>query len=259
MELRYGSVANAAIIACGVTLVLVLGACASSPAPPPRATVTFDYVPRGEAVPGAAEVTFAVVGSHFDSPVPMFSTFARNMSKDFHEMLTARGFTTRGPFRYYDEMTFPDKKGSDLVLHAEVEFVPDLSGVAIREAGGFGKQVLAASFGGTTGYQWEGPLVVSGHVNLVLSESLTNERMWQKSVSITPIRVEIRTDNAYYASTVTLETLLRNENTLYSDLGRALEHQYEEILNRSYGYLDPEEMRLVKQQAMEIRQRKVFQ
>ena len=94
---------------------------------PPRTIVNFDYTPPSEAIPGSADATFAVVGTKFETPISLFKTFASNMTKDFGEIVTARGFGVRGPFMTYDDMTYSDKEGSDLVLTAEVEFSSDIS------------------------------------------------------------------------------------------------------------------------------------
>lgn len=205
---------------------------------PPRAIVTFDYTPP-EATPGSANVTFAVVGAQIETPVPLFRTFASNMTKDFGEILTARGFSAKGPFEEYDYMTYSDKEGSDLVLTAGVEFTSDLT------------QLSYSTFS-----KVKGPLTVSCHVNLVAYESLTKNRLWTKSVAITPVRVELASRKTY-PNGATLHTLLVNENQFYTALGRALEAQYTEIMNRIYGYLEPEEMVIVKQAAHNLRERKV--
>ena len=220
-----------------VVCMMVAG-CAPIEPEPPRAILTFDYKPR-EAAPGSADVIFAVVGARIDTPVGLFRDFARNMANDFGETLTARGFSVKGPFQEYDLMTYSDKEGSDLVLTAEVEFTSDLTQLRYTV---FSKII--------------GPLTVSCHVNLVACESLTNNRLWTKSITITPVRVEIASRKAY-PNGVNLHTLLVNENQFYTALGRALEAQYTEIMNRIYGYLDPKEMAIVKQAASKLREQKV--
>ena len=217
--------------------IMIVG-CASIEPEPLRAILTFDYNPQ-EATPGSADVTFAVVGAHIDTPVELFMNFARNMANDFGEILTARGFSVKGPFKEYDLMTYSDKEGSDLVLTAEVEFTSDLT-----------------QLGYTTFSKVKGPLIVSCHVNLVARESITNNRLWTKSVAITPVRVELISRRAY-PNGASLDTLLVNENQFYTTLGRALEAQYTEIMNRIYGYLDPKEMAIVKQAAQKLREQKV--
>ena len=234
---------------CGIAVIvacIVLTGCAVHVEPePPRAIITFDYSPP-ETMPGSANLTFAVVGAkivggEYGTPIPLFKTFASNMTKDFGEILTARGFGVKGPFQNYDIMTYSDKEGSDLILTAEVEFSSDTT------------QIRYSSIG-----RLRGLIIVSCHVNLVASESLTRNRLWTKSVAITPLTVELISRNVY-PNGANLATLLINENKFHNDLGRALEGQYTEVLNRIYGYIDPEEMASVGQAAQKVRTREVAQ
>ncbi len=217
---------------------IIITGCTPIEPEPPRAILTFDYTPR-EAMPGSADVTFAIIGAQIDTPVGLFRNFARNMANDFGEILTARGFSVKGPFKEYDLMIYSDKEGSDLVLTAEVEFTSDLTQLSY-----------------TTFSRVEGPLTVSCHINLVAHESITNNRLWTKSVAITPVRVEL-VSRKTYPNGASLHTLLVNENQFYTALGRALEAQYTEIMNRIYGYLEPKEMAIVKQAAQKLRDRTV--
>lgn len=215
--------------------------------PPPRAVITFDYTPP-ETTPGSADLTFAVVGAEVvgttaGTPFPLSNIFATNLTKDFVEILTSRGFSVKGPYRDYDIMTYSDKEGSDLVLTAEVLFSSDTT--QIRPSDDFGRL--------------KGSIVVSGHVNLIAYESLTKTPQWTKSVAINPIKVKLITRKQYSSNYVDLEILLLNENKFYNDVGRALEGQYTEIMNRIYGYIDPDEMADVGKYAQDLRKRKVSQ
>ena len=228
-----------AVIFC----ILILAGCVPPTTvepEPPRAVVNFDYTPPAEAVPGSADATFAVVGTKFETPVPLFRTFASNMTKDFGEILTSRGFGVRGPFITYNEMTYSDKEGSDLKLTAEVEFNSDTS------------QIQYSSFRIPSG-----SVTVKCHVNLIVSESITNERLWTRSIAITPFTVNLRSSNSY-TTRASLATLLVNENRFYSDVSHALEAQYTEIMNKIYGYLDAKEMAVVTQSARDLRKKKVI-
>ena len=222
-----------------IVCIMIAGCAPINTEPePPREVITFDYTPR-EATPGSADVTFAVIGAQIDTPVGLFRNFARNMASDFGEILTARGFSVKGPFKEYDLMTYSDKEGSDLVLTAEVEFTSDLTQLNY-----------------TTFSRVKGPLTVSCHINLVAYESITNNRLWTKSAAITPLRVELISRKTY-PNGANLHTLLVNENRFYTDLGGALKAQYTEIMNRIYGYLEPKEMTVVKQAAKKLRDRAV--
>ena len=223
-------------------ILLIIGGCVPTniEPEPPRAVVNFDYTPPSEAIPGSADATFAVVGTQFDTPIPLFKTFASNMPKDFGEILTARGFGVRGPFMTFNEMTYSDKEGSDVKLSAEVEFDSDTS------------QIQYSTFGVPSG-----SVTVKSHVNLIISESITNERLWTRSIAITPFTVNLKS-RYVYETRVSLATLLVNDNRFYSDVSIALEAQYTEIMNKIYGYLDPKEMAVVTKSARELRKKKVI-
>ena len=234
------------ILCLAIVCVTIAGCLSTVVEPEPvRAIITFDYSPP-ETTPGSANLTFAVVGAEIvggkrGTPIPLFKTFASNMTKDFAEILTARGFSVKGPFQDYDIMTYTDKEGTDLILTAEVEFSSDIT------------QIRPSSIG-----RLNGSIIVTCHVNLVAYESLTRNRLWTKSVAITPITVELVSRNVY-PSGASLATLLINENKFHNDVGRALEGQYTEVLNRIYGYIEPESMTIVGDAAKKLRDQKIQQ
>lgn len=253
--LRVALVAWAALFAAG---------CVAPAAGPtkPRVAPTFDYTPAANAEPMSANITFAVVGSHFETPVPLFERFSSNMARDFAEILTSRGFTIRGPFATYDEMTFPDKENSNLVLSAAVDFTPDTSGLETVELATLAGVVDAVLGGGRTTsdgrYKVQGTVRLEGRVTLVVAESLTNEKMWTKSVDIEPITVALNGERVFAAVPSHLAEVLEHENQFYTDLGRALAGRYVEIMERTHAYLDPREMALVDRQADSLRDRKRY-
>lgn len=279
-----------------VTVICIAIAGCGVPAEPLREVITYSYTPTEEAAPGSANVTFAVVGAQLvdqaqqvqgmplpQTPVPLFEDFANTMTKDFMEVLNARGFGVTGPFETYDKIMHPVKEASDLLLTAEVKIIADMRGVRIS------KMYLGKSAFDNTGYYTlEGACRVKSDVTLVLSECLTNEPMWSKSIAMEPFTVlfdnahpsysayDLNTFAATYAQVTQrvgksyevyatqvfprcpIGVFLEKDNKFHADLGHALEKQYDEILNTIYIYLDPREMAIVKKQAMELRERKVY-
>ena len=272
--MKFSNVLTNSIIA--VICIFVLMGCAAGTSKIPRETIVFQYTPESEAASGSANVTFAVVGTQLAKsvqpgqeqlpsqvPVPLFVDFATTMTKDFMEVLGAKGFGVRGPFKTYNDMVFPDKEGSDLILTAEVLFEPDTSGTYFQRTIIQEIQLI------------RGVVIVNCNINLVVSESLTNEKMWSKTIDIKPLTIQVKSHKSYllanlpeiymkkgkvFQSTrgVPIEVLLELENKFHNDLGHALEAQYKEILGKIYTYLDPREMTIVKNQSLEIRKRKVF-
>lgn len=235
------------IPAC-ITLLSLTGCLSTGTS---RYTPQFDYSPPRDAKPAAANVTFAVVGANFPEPTPIFQLFGQNISQDFFEILTARGYTVRGPFRTYDDITFPDKKGSDLILIPELQISGDASGLEWDQS-------FAVALLGQSGFTAEGTLVINGRVNLVVAESLSREKMWTKSVEMPPLRVPVDGTRMYTRRDIPVQQLLESEEAIYNGVAKALETQYKTILEKAYAYLDPDEMQIVKKQAQEIRNKKVY-
>ena len=278
-----------------VAVICIVIAGCGLPAEPLREPITFDYTPSSEAAPGSANVTFAIVGAQLvkppqqgvtqsllQVPVPLFEDFASTMTKDFMEVLNARGFGVTGPFETYDKIMHPVKEASDLLLTAQVKFIAEMSGVQIAKR--------FKVFGSTRYYALQGSATVQCDVTLLLSECLTNEPMWTKSIAMERFMVALDSSSTAYSNHelaalaakygqiqqhpltgIPLEVFttqvfpkcpigvfLEKDNKLHTDLGRALETQYEDILSKIHTYLDPREMAIVKNQAMELRKRKVY-
>jgi hypothetical protein len=231
------------------TALLLLSGCASTGNQ--RYTPIFDYSPPHEAKPAAANVTFAVVGGSYPQMISLFQQFSQNMSQDFFEILTARGYTVRGPFRTYDDITFPDKKGSDLILIPELQINGDASSLKWDQS-------LGVALLGQRGYTGEGVLTFTGRLNLVVAESLSREKMWTKSVELPPLTVRVEETRMYSSDNVPIQQLLESEPAIYNGVAKALETQYKSILDKAHQYLDPDEMQIVKKQAQEIRNKKVY-
>ena len=273
-----------------VICLVVLAGC-GLPAMPPREPITFDYAPPAEAAPGSADVTFVVVGAQVAKPAqqnaalallnvqtPLFDDFANTMTNDFMEVLNARGFGVTGPFKTYGEVIHPVKEGNDLLLTAEVNFIADTKNIRLGKRYSGNRLTLTGSAS------------VICDVKLVLSECLTNEPMWAKNITLDAFTVKMDSLYPFYTGAglaslaaqygkISIEGLaaidvdtyhtrvfpncpigvfLEKDNKFHSDLGRALKMKYKEVLRVVYTYLDPREMTIVKNQAMELRKRKVY-
>lgn len=301
-----------------VVVCLITMGCGARFAQLPRDTITFDYVPTTEAAPGSADITFAIVGAEFVSPTahqqglfrqlqqqgirlpsapppPLFQQLTSNMTKDFAEVLTAKGYTIEGIYGTVDEMNYPDKEGSDLILTAKVNFFADtsvqyndekvksiLSGFVLLPLSAacfvtaaasdqrYGNDAEILNFVGLglatgTAVLWLSKgSVPSGHVEIVCEvvlevyEGLTGEIMWSKRIAIPPFDVIPRAIQKNNPGLITWQQIMAIDNKFYSDIGRHFELQYVKILNQISTYLDTREMAIVKNQAMELRKRKVF-
>ncbi len=252
-------------------LCLIVTGCETT-APPSttsaaRVAPSFDYTPA-EVAGGDLDITLAVVGSSVETSVPMFKSFVSNMEEDFLEVLNAIGYRVRGPFGSYDEMTFPEKEGSELLLSADLSFDYDTSGLkavpvaSIFELLSATSEILGTGSGresDSSTYTFSGPVILTSRVTLVLYESLTRERMWTKSLNLKPIKLALKGTHAFpRKEPPSLRELLTEENQFFTDLGRQLNAQYQSALHSTYTHLDPREVRLVSEQAETLRARKRF-
>ena len=299
-----------------VTIVCLISIGCAPITQPPRETITFDYTPTTEALPSSADVNFAIVGTQFvitsdnpqnmslqqmqqrillpSDPMPfLFRQLVNNMTKDLEEVLVARGFDIKGSFSTLDEMIYPDKEGSDLILTAKVKFRVDsntirytqdrtrpfivggacsvpiflvlLAGNADDPAGAIGS-ALAFMVLAVGGAFWvapgdfvpDGQIQVSSEIDLEAYEGLTNELMWTKRIRIPEFTIKPQSKLRIKPDQTTWQELMKIDNKFYSDMGKAFEGQYDKILSQISTYLDPREMAIVKNKAMELRKKKVY-
>ncbi len=230
---------------------LVAMACATAGAPTASYTPNFDFSPPEHNAPGSASVTLALVAPSYPEaqywpPVAPYTDFRNNLPGDFEELLASRGFSTKGPFPSYDEMVFPDKQGSDLVLVPRLELNMSFSNVAM------GSPDLL-----TGAVAFKGIADISGRVNLQLSESLTGTRMWSKSILVTPVSVPWQSRKRYGKDQPFDGRNILVDGNFLAALGPHIEALYREILRTAWNYLDVKEIQMVKAQSLDVRQRAV--
>jgi hypothetical protein len=213
-------------------------------------------VPPNTAPPGSANVTLAIVQPQWARPQAnenLLQLSAR-LKNDFLALVTARGYTARGPFSSWQAMVYPDKTGSDLVLIPELQI--DCSYQNLQQAN---KAVTLFAKGNAYTYTLNGTATVRGQMNLVLTESMTNERMWAKSIPIDPLQVawvgEKRFNSAQGAAptTLTIDALIDDDPGFQRAVYPRLEEMYKQLLQASWDYLDPREVATVKVQAAKLK------
>lgn len=243
-----------ALLQPALLLALVLASgCAPTSATKEEgvAAPSFSWAPPATATPASAGVTFAIVGAAYSETQSWagqwpFTDFSKNMALDFQQLVAARGFTVKGPFATYDELAYPDKKGSDLVLQPSLDVRLSTNNVEAKK----NIKIL----GGET-YSLEGDATVSGRVTLFLKESLSKEQMWVKSIELPQSTVHWEGSREYQAPPAGVDF---SDPAVTKALGKTMETYYHTVMEAAWKYLDPEEMRGVKKQADEIKAKKVY-
>lgn len=252
-----------------------------TPAPPP-ARVSFDHTPAAPcATPASLRVTLAVVSPQWKDAtpssmtVPVYSStaypaqgsttqrmreeFSSALRTDFFELLTCRGFLTKGPFDSFDQMVYPDREGSNLLLEPELEMrvvADQIEAVPVQSA-------LRRTIVNTgAGYKLKGSATLSGRVTLVLKEPLSNTRMWTRSIEVPAVTAEFVSDQAYHVTTAHTQESLRlaavHDVGVMRALGPKLEQTYGAILTTADKYLNARELVVVSSQAAEVRKKAVI-
>lgn len=237
------------ILLSTVVLALIYS-CGTTKPTASRLAPKFDYVtsnPNGE-VTKSNQIALALVRPVFgvntgDMPAsaygrPPFTNFIKNMGNDFEEMLTARGYTIKGPFFTFDEMVYNDKKNTDLALHPEVDIV--FTGLPIRK-----------NFNAMTGkdvYWVEGEMKISGKINLVFYEPQTKTKVWVKSVPFEETTFQVKGTKKYFQP-----AFIQEEDGIWNPLVEHLEQVYQKSMKTCYNHLDPEELAIKKKEALEIK------
>lgn len=257
----------------------------SAPPPPPVAKVSFSWTRPGTcSAPNTSPVTFAVVSPKFANMAgtgamldaaavgnsqiaawikprqDLYSEFGSAMSNDFFSLLTCKGFTTKGPFANYDEMVFPDRIGSDLVLAPEVDIrlavqsepvPPSFSSALIGAAFGGGNRAPAAS-------RLQGQATLSGRVTISIRESVTDTRMWTRSIEVPSESFPFVSSREYPPTAgMFYNEVVTGDPAFLTALAPKLAAIYTKALAAAWNYTDPQEMRLVKSQSLEPRRKAV--
>lgn len=263
---------------------LVTSACgAPKPTAAPAPQASFAWVkPDSCALPGATPVTFAVIsprtikaegsGSSIDNASvrnaelaawtkpkrDLLESFNSSMRQDLFALLTCKGFTTRGPFASYDEMVFPDRTGSDLILQPEIDLTLSVRGVPVTQS--FGNALFSAALGAKspTSTKVKGKATIGGKITLGLRESITDTRMWTRTVAVPSESFEFVSDREYPVSAEPyFAEVLTGDAAFIRELAPRLLTVYQNVMTAAWRYSDPQEMQMVKGQSLEPRKRGV--
>ncbi|HVZ26709.1 MAG TPA: hypothetical protein VG842_11665 [Sediminibacterium sp.] len=233
-------------------------------APPPVPTIKaplYDYTPPSTAPAKSAQVVFLLVDPAYQekfqySSYKIFSDFSKAMSADYNESLTAKGYSVRGPFDYYDAVVYNDKKESDLLLQVEIDFDINPANITWSSVpvyvSGKGRYAVYR-----TEYKYSGFFILSGKVNLVAAEPLTKEKLWAKSIPLKQKQVYIAP--VYYSDRMnSFNVGFSRDPGVINPMIEALEDYYKQIFATSWNHLDPNELAPLKKEVLEIREKKKY-
>lgn len=241
-------------------LTVFLVSCGSSrnttTSEPPlmRIPAKFDFSPPFRGVAGSTGITIAIVkptyvGKNAEYYVPPFNEMAASMGNDFEELLTAKGFTMRGPFGSRDEMVYNDKINSSFILEIGIELTPQYNRKYATSTKTNWGSILDKNAPATISTQrMSGEITIAGNLVINAKSSQYGELIWKKNISL-------EATSFTYAGSLTWDGVptmaeeLKKDNQVYNTLSSELEKFYQKALNLAWQQIDPAEMKSVAEQA----------
>lgn len=229
----------------------------STPTEPPaqRIPAKFDFSPPSRSNVAATGITIAIVkptyvGKNAEYYVPPFNEMATSMGNDFEELLTAKGFTVRGPFGSRDEMVYNDKVNSGFILEIGIDINPQYNrkynSYSHTNWGAILDKNAPASI---STYKMNGEITLGGNLVINAKSSQYGELIWKKNIAL-------ESSSFTYTGSLTWDYIpnsmaeeLKKDNQVYNTLSRELEKFYDKALNLAWQQIDPAEMKTVAEQA----------
>ena len=227
---------------------LALSACFAAKSPvsnTPRVPAKFDFSPPSRSSVAGTNLTIALIrpvyitenAEYYVEPFPEMS---KSMANDFEELLTAKGFKIRGPFRSRDEMVYNDKQSSDFAFIAEIDLQPTYNRRQKYDAG-FGA-IVAPS------YKMRGEITLAGNLVITASSPQYGEKIWKKNIALDRVTFTY-TGSVKWSDVPTVAEELKQDNAFYNLLTGELEKFYAKAMQLAWQQIDPAEMKSVAEQA----------
>lgn len=230
-------------------LLNLISGCFSTKSPTassnPRNPAKFDYSPPSRTKAGATSMTIALIkpvyvktdAEYYVAPFPEMST---SMANDFEEMLTAKGFTIRGPFTSRDAMVYNDKQSCSFAFIVEIDLQPAYNRKYKYDAG-LGVIVPAS-------YKMNGEISLGGSLVLTASSPQYGEKIWKKNIALDK-SVFTYNSSMKWQGVPTVAEELQQDNYFYNTFARELEKFYDKAMNLAWQQIDATEMLTVAEQA----------
>ena len=221
-----------------------------------RVPAVFDFSPSSRVPTGSTGITIAMVkptylSSSFNPEymVSPFNEMASRMADDFEELLTAKGFTIKGPFSSRDEMTYNDKINSSFILKVEINLDPQFirKYVTTAHEPSFSDILLNKNAPTTYTYKMLGDITFGGSLVIKAISAQYGELLWTKSIALDgssfscPGQLE-------WPEVPTLSQELNQDDLVYNTVSSELEKIYLKALNLAWQQIDPAEMKTVAEQ-----------
>jgi len=267
------------IVLCASALV---AGCASyvpasfeDPGQNPPLSYRFDYTPKADKslknpltmllVSPTYEVKFpsqysAVGGSSFsgattevlDEYNKIIAAYSNSMGDDFKEMMTKRNFRIIEMLKQKDLATYSQREQSNFSLTPKVvvELADNVLTSEDPERDVAGALLTNKWSAGTR----SGKFGMKARIVLEVYEPLTWQLLWVKSIETDPMTKDYRYRWNYRRTGAPLDFAVGSDDRPNA-LASLLEQSYNEVMDKLYIYLDPDEFTVLSKQAEEVRKK----
>jgi hypothetical protein len=251
------------------------------PPPPPVQAYQPNFAYKTTANDKKLDVTVGIIAPQFTAGAAIYQQSRKNddvlkamlsgMSASFNEILISKGFNTKGPFISLNDMTFPEKKGSDLLLYPEFDFQiivkidnyraggPSGGSTFGNLIGAMGKKKRRSADDGSGAPEagagngtCDVTLSVDGNLLFVAQEPLSGERMWIKRLDVTKAQSSLPRQEGPVCDGGPMSPEVRNA------WAKAHEIVYQDSMKSFDNYVNGEEFQMLKHQSLELRARKAY-
>ena len=236
-----------------ILICLGFSGCATVPQPDKGIVpyvANFNYTPEKQAAP-SGEITFTLINTAFETQnhimwflSPQFENLPKALKEDLPEIIVAKGFNILGPYDTYDLIPFSDKKKIDFLLIPKFKLI-----ISLKDP----KAELESMWTAPPVHDLSGEVLVNGEITIELREIVTRELMWVKTIPFKESAFPYFFRIPSYA-----EGSPFNYALVMNDIVKAVEQQYPDIMGTVYSLLDPEEMKIMKKQAQDIKSKQGY-
>jgi hypothetical protein len=224
----------------------------------PKIPPKFDFSPKTRASIASAGLTVAMIhpnfiGKNAEYLISPFNDMSKSMGNDFEELLSAKGFTMRGPFRSRDEMVYSDKMSSDIAVEIGIDLdLIDQQSIA-KTHSSYGS-IMQSNI--DYSYTVRGNITLSGNLVITVSSPKRSEKIWKKNISLDPSLFDYDGNVVWNSRNPSIADQLKEDGRFYNTMARELEKFYTQAMELAWQQIDVTEMKSVAVEAKKADNRK---
>ena len=259
-----------------VSMVGLMLACAEPvrhlqplPASPWGDTYSYRYDPAEKKPSASVQATIIVVNPAYKEieesvlREKIYSKvgrgFSASMGVDMDKIIVAKGMTSKGPYASLEDVTYSDKKVSDLTLAPKVYITTEIKYGKWEEDSGYNEenQYITRS-------KRHFDMKIGGWISFAMQEPMSGQKMWVKKLDLEEITMSgeeyAESKNQYnsrgqWVGYSEKETVYDGKIDAVAD---TLKKMYPIIMQKCWTYIDAEEILSLKDKVKEIRDLKRY-